>query len=151
MKLREIFFGPFVFLVVLGITLLCRPAEAVFFGPYQLTAPIAVDGDTIRADVTIWPAIIVDASIRVVGVDTPELRASTACERDLAVKAKAFTDTWIQTNQPLMIGAVKPDKYSGRYDDAVVTGKDGTSLTTALIQAGIGRPYSGGARQGWCP
>ena len=27
---------------------------------------------------------------------------------------------------------------------------DGRSLAAALIQAGLGRPYAGGKRQGWC-
>lgn len=138
---------------LLLILLLIFPgvSPAAFYGPYTLVAPIAIDGDTLRADVQIWPDLIVDISIRVIGVDTPELRATSACEKELAQKAKAFTDAWIQANAPLMIGAVKPDKYAGRYD-AVVTGRDGASLATALIVAGHGRAYSGGARlPGWCP
>ena len=124
--------------------------QAAFYGPYTLTAPVAIDGDTLRADVQIWPDMMTDVAIRVIGVDTPEIRATSACERDLAQKAKAFTDAWIQANAPLMIGAVKPDKYAGRYD-AVVTGNDGSSLSAALIQSGHGRPYDGGKREPWCP
>ena len=135
---------------LLMFLLLISPVEAAFYGPYTLIAPVAVDGDTIRADVAIWPELTVDAAIRVAGVDTPELRASIPCEYQLAIKAKEFTDAWIQAQAPLMIGAVKPDKYAGRYD-AVVTGKNGTSLAKALIDAGHGRSYSGGARLGWCP
>lgn len=138
-------------LLLILLAVLPGPVLAAFYGPYTLTAPIAIDGDTIRADVAIWPDTVVDAAIRVLGVDTPEMKASNACERDLAQKAKAFTDAWIQANAPLLIGAVKPDKYAGRFD-AVVTGKDGTSLSVALIQSGHGRRYTGGARlPGWCP
>lgn len=128
---------------------LSSPSWSAFYGPYALTAPIAIDGDTINADVQVWPDLTVDTNIRVRGVDTPELRAPTACERDLAVKAKAFTSIWLLTYQPILISSVAPDKYSGRYD-AVVTGIGGAVLATDLINAGHGVPYSGGARKPWC-
>lgn len=136
-------------LFLLVVCFLSSPSWSAFYGPYTLIAPIAVDGDTINADVTIWPDITVDAGIRVRGVDTPEIRGSTGCERDLAVKAKAFTDLWLITNQPISISSVAPDKYSGRYD-AVVTGLGGAVLAADLINAGHGVPYSGGARKPWC-
>lgn len=132
------------------LALFVFPARAAFYGPYTLVAPIAIDGDTLRADVAIWPDTIVDVAIRVIGVDTPELRTSSACERELAQKAKAFADAWIQAHGPLTIDAVKPDKYAGRID-AVVTGRDGSTLAAALIATGHGRAYNGGAREGWCP
>jgi len=134
-------------LILLGLVF---PAQAAFYGPYTLTAPVAIDGDTLRADVEIWPGTVVDASIRVIGVDTPELRTACAGERALAQKAKAFTDAWIQANAPITISSVKPDKYAGRFD-AIVTGRTGGSLAGDLIAQGHGRPYGGGARQPWCP
>ncbi len=136
-------------IILLVLLVFSVGASAAFYGPYTLMAPVAIDGDTLRADVQIWPDTVVDVAIRVIGVDTPELHASIACERDRARLAKLFTDAWIQSHAPLMIGAVKPDKYAGRYD-AVVTGNDGTSLSKALIDSGHGRPYSGGAREPWC-
>lgn len=138
--------------IIFAVAIFCflsSPSWSAFYGPYALLAPMATDGDTINADVPIWPGVTVDAGIRVRGVDTPELRGATACERDLAVKAKAFTDMWLLTHQPISISSVAPDKYSGRYD-AVVTGLGGAVLATDLINAGHGVPYSGGARKPWC-
>src|SRR3990172_8583980 len=135
-----------IFLAVL-FCFLSLPSYAVFYGPYALIAPTAIDGDTIRADVPVWPGVNIDASIRVIGVDTPEL--NIACEKELAIAAKAFTEAWINRNSPVVVGSVKPDKYSGRYD-AIVTGAGGERLSTALIQSGHGRPYNGGKRQSWC-
>lgn len=126
------------------------PAWSAFYGPYSVSAPIAIDGDTIRGDVAIWPDMTADIAIRVRGVDTPELHGATQCERDLAQKAKEFTDAWLASNAPILIGLVASDKYAGRVD-AVVTGLGGKVLAEALIQSGNGRPYSGGTRQPWCP
>lgn len=123
-------------------------ASAAYSGPYVLLAPVAVDGDTLRADVPIWPGVMADdVSIRVIGVDTPEI--NIACERDRALAAKAFTDAWLVRNRPVVIGSVKPDKFGGRFD-AIVTGAGGERLSAALIKAGHGRVYNGGARQPWC-
>lgn len=134
-------------LVLLGF--LSSLASAAFYGPYGVTSATAIDGDTLRADVHIWPDQVADVAIRVRGVDTPELKSQNPCERELAVRAKAFTESWISANGPIVVGAVTPDKYAGRYD-AVVTGLGGKSLADALIAAGHGRPYSGGARTPWC-
>ena len=120
------------------------------YGPYRLAAPIATDGDTIRADVLIWPQHSVDTAIRVSGVDTPETgKAKCAAEKVAGHKAKAFTQTWISAHQPLTINLVKADAYPGRFD-AVVAGRDGSLLAGALIAAGHGRP-SRGQRSSWCP
>lgn len=127
-------------------------ASSAYSGPYALLAPVAVDGDTINADVPLWPGVTADdVSIRVLGVDTPEITGSKCAEEKAAgILAKAFTDAWITKNYPIVVVNVKPDKYSGRFD-AIVTGSGGERLSAALIQAGHGRPYNGGARQSWCP
>ena len=127
----------------------CCPSWAASYGPYGLSAPIAVDGDTLRATVHIWPDLTADVAIRVRGVDTPEIRGATQCERDKAIAAREFTDAWLVQNRPITIHTVAPDKYAGRVD-AVVVGLGGERLSDALIQSGHGRPYSGGARKPWC-
>lgn len=141
---------------LLMICFLSSPAFAGYQGPYSLIAPIAVDGDTIKADVPVWPGVNIDASIRVIGVDTPELApagcatpAENIAIRAAAVRAKEFVDAWLNRNSPAVIGSVKQDTYSGRYD-AVVTGSGGERLSDALIQAGMGRAYNGGKRKTWC-
>lgn len=136
--------------VFLALSFFSSVASAAYYGPYVLVAPIAIDGDTIRAEVPVWPGIDADASIRVIGVDTPELTgAKCPEEKSAALKAKAFTDSWLLAHAPIVIGNVIQDKYSGRYD-AVVTGRDGERLSDALIQSGNGRKYNGGARGAWC-
>lgn len=132
------------------------PLPAFSYGPYSLIAPIAIDGDTIRAEVPVWPSIGVDASIRVIGVDSPELTSpgcATQAEND-AIRAagraaKVFTDSWLSRNTPIVITGVKMDAYAGRYD-AVVLGSDGEKLADALIKSGHGRKYNGGKRATWC-
>ena len=130
---------------------LSHASWAGYSGPYTLIAPIAIDGDTLRADVPVWPGMLADdVSIRVIGVDTPEISAPKCpAEKSAGLAAKEFTEAWIMANYPIFIGSIKPDKYSGRFD-AIVIGSNGTRLSDALIQAGHGRAYNGGVRQTWC-
>lgn len=143
-------------LIAILFCFLSSPSFAAYYGPYSLIAPTAIDGDTIRTDVPVWPHTNIEADIRVIGVDTPELTSAgcaTKAENDsiraAAFAAKAFTEAWINRNSPVVIGSVKPDAYSGRYD-AIVTGAGGERLSAALIQSGHGRAYNGGKRQTWC-
>lgn len=127
------------------------PAYSSSYGPFYLIAPTATDGDTIKADVQVWPSLTVDAAIRVIGVDTPEIsQAKCPEEKAAGIAARDFTNVWISAHVPLVINTVRPDKYSGRYD-AVVVGNNGDNLAADLIKSGHGRSYRGGARQSWCP
>ena len=121
------------------------------YGPYTIAAPIAIDGDTLRADVLIWPTLTADVAIRVIGVDTPEIsQPKCDAEKTSGLAAKEFTNNWLSIHLPITINTVKLDAYSGRVD-AVVIGNNGELLSADLIKAGHGRAYGGGKRQSWCP
>jgi len=142
----------FVFRLLLTVGAACflaLPSLASCYGIYSVVAPVAIDGDTIKGDVLIWPGLTAHASIRVLGIDTPELKSPLACERSLAIKAREFTDAWLVANYPVSISDVQPDKYGGRID-AHVRGLNGNLLAGALLAAGHARPYNSGTRQPWC-
>lgn len=95
-----------------------------------------IDGDTFLATASIWPGLEAALTVRVLGVDTPELRGET---RAAGEKARDFTKAWLddQGDVLLAIGCGRPSQDSfGRYL-AVVT-RDGKSLADDLIAAGLG-------------
>jgi len=63
-------------LVMLVLCFLALPLSlpAASYGPYSVLAPVAIDGDTLRADVMLWPTLTADVAIRVRAVDTPEIK-----------------------------------------------------------------------------
>jgi hypothetical protein len=69
-------------LVGLLLGFLPFPSFAVSYGPYSLIAPIAVDGDTVKASIAIFPGLYYEASIRIVGVDTPEINGKCTTEKE---------------------------------------------------------------------
>lgn len=116
---------------------------------YQATVLRVIDGDTIRVSIEIWHEQTVITSIRVRGVDTPELKGKCEEERALARKAREFTSTLLSAGSRITLTKIAPDKYGGRYD-ADVTIIDGRELAAVLIESGLARPYKGEKRGGWC-
>ena len=105
------------------------------------------DGDTFRARIPVWDNIDVVTAVRIRGIDTPEIKGKCPAEKAAALEAKARLAVLL--NGAIIVSEIKPDKYSGRVDADVTV--DGKSVAAILIAEGLARPYTGGARQGWCP
>lgn len=120
---------------------------AYTYGPYPARLVSVHDGDTIKVDVQVWPGQTNRVSVRLDGVDTPELRGKCPQERVQAIKARDYVIAMTK-DKSLAIQAVTLGKYAGRVVARVLV--DGQDLTDMLIAAGLGRPYDGGKRQGWC-
>ena len=55
------------------------------------------DGDTITVNIPdIHPLLGSEISVRVYGIDTPELKTDDKCEKEIALKAQAFVETMIK-------------------------------------------------------
>lgn len=118
-------------------------------GPFPAQVIKVVDGDTLRASIQIWLGQTTVTSIRVRGVDTPELRGKCAEEKDKALQAKAQVSLWAPPDAAIQVLNVQTDKYGGRVVADVLL-PDGRLLRDALIEAGLARPYDGTKRQPWC-
>lgn len=105
------------------------------------------DGDTISVEVTVWVDQVLTTSVRVDGIDTPEIRGKCTEERVLAIKAK---DRVFELVSPgLTLKKVRWGKYARRVVADVYL-VSGDRLADVLIAEGLGRLYDGGKRQSWC-
>ncbi|MEO0495742.1 MAG: thermonuclease family protein [Pseudomonadota bacterium] len=125
-----------------------RRSRGSVVGHYTAHIVSAHDGDTMRAHVEVWPSQTMEATIRLRGVDTPELNADCAGEVELARKARDYVRL-LTIGKTVTLDEVSKGKYYGRVI-ASVTLNDGRSLATVLLEEGLGRPYGGGKRQDWC-
>lgn len=116
-------------------------------GPVLVDVVRVYDGDTFTADATPWPKVTIRVSVRLRGVDTPELRGK--CEAEKA-KARAARDALKELLQsaPVTITNIERGKYAGRVVADVWAGD--VNAAEVLIAEGLGRPYDGGKRVGWC-
>ena len=104
------------------------------------------DGDTITVEARIWPGLTWMGSVRVRGVDTPEIRGKCAAEKAAAIAARNFVRNAV--GDAVTLAGVAHGKYAGRVVADVVL-SDGRNLATVLIEAGYA-PYEGGKRRAWC-
>lgn len=110
---------------------------------------IAYDADTLYIVIPSLPGPLQRASIRVLGIDAPEIRGKCESEKARAADGRAFVLHAFRGAETVTLDVIGWDKYGGRVDAHVVM-PDGRDLASALIEAGLGRPYDGGARTGWC-
>jgi micrococcal nuclease len=131
---------------ILCFTLATPSAAGPAYGPYRASITRVVDGDTVEADLFLYPSLKVTTLVRLKGIDTPEIHGPTSCERALAQRASAYLATLaIGTAQ---VDEVSPDKFGSRIDGRVLV--KGVDLAAAMISSGHGRAYSGGTRRAWC-
>ncbi len=88
--------------------------------------------------------------VRIMSVDTPEIKGKCRKEIDLARKAKKFTVAFVRTSSDIVLTYDEYNKYD-RYGRLLAyLSVDGRDLSEALIENKLGRRYDGGKRMGWC-
>jgi len=120
----------------------------VITGPVAAKVVKVYDGDTFTVEAYPWPGLEAKASVRVNGVDTPEIRGKCEAEKLKAIEAREFVK-WLVLGETVFLQNIKYGKYAGRVV-ADVKLKGGSSLADKIINQGLGREYHGGAREGWC-
>lgn len=134
--------------IILILMLAPSPALAeTYSGPYKATVQKVVDGDTFEATFFVFHGVQIKAKIRILGIDTPEIRGKCEKEKRMAQQARELARKLLK-DQALLVD-VSPDKYSGRYD-ARVLAADGKDVGQQMIASGLARKYNGGKRAGWC-
>lgn len=128
------------------------PNVSAFPGPFASEIVRVVDGDTFKARVQVWFGQEITTSVRVRGFDAPEIKGKCAKESKAAQEATNMLRD-ILSSGPVTLRTIGPDKYFGRVVASVhVKLGDGieTDVAQMMIAAGMGRPYNGGTRGGWC-
>lgn len=149
-RLRHILISTLSAAVLCGATAGEGTAESrrVLPGPVEARVVRVIDGDTFLADVHVWPGHTVRVSIRLRGIDAPEMRGACASERAAASRARDKL-VLLLGEGPVLVTNVGGGKYYGRVL-ADVAGPDGGQAAAALLRKGLVRPYSGGRRVSLC-
>lgn len=108
------------------------------------------DGDTVTFNIKdVHPLIGKNISVRVLGVDTPEIKGKTFCEKQQAKVVKTFVERTLLKAKTIEITEVQKDKYFRLLGDVKA---DGKSLKEMLINEGYAYPYFGDTKQkiDWC-
>ena len=107
------------------------------------------DGDTITFNLPgLHPIIGEKISIRVNGIDTPEIRGKCEKEKYDAKQAKEMVADILKDAEQIVLRNMERGKYFRIAADVIV---DGESLGDTLIEAGMAVRYDGGKKtHRWC-
>ena len=109
---------------------------------------VCYDGDTCYITMKSLPKSLSKMTVRILGIDTPELRGKCAKEKELAMKAKIFANLIFLEARKIEFKDLKWDKYGGRILSNVYI--DGYLYADMIINEQLARPYDGGKKEGWC-
>lgn len=112
---------------------------------YKAEVVSIYDGDTLLAEIEVWQNMFIKTRIRLMGIDTPEIKGE--CEVEIKNALKARNRLRELAKKQVEIVPVKEDKY-GRvlayaYDDK------NRNLNDLLLNEGLARKYIGW-QQPWC-
>jgi len=122
-------------------------AAVIISGPITAEVVSVYDGDTFTVNSYPWPGMIIRVSVRVNGIDTPEIRGKCLAEKTLAIKARNRAKELLSDEVYLV--DIKRGKYAGRIVADVYL-KSGKNLAEVLIKEELGREYDGKKRKSWC-
>jgi|SRR5690554_3099989 len=106
------------------------------------------DADTFTVNIHGWPSIVGERiSVRVKGIDAPEIRGKCRAEIIRARRAKEFTVEQLRSAKRIELKNLGRDKYFRILADVFV---DGRSLAQQLVQQDFARLYDGGRKASWC-
>jgi endonuclease YncB( thermonuclease family) len=128
---------------------LCTKVTAKSYGQVKVDRVVGVyDGDTVTVSIKGWPPLIGESvSVRIAGIDTPEIRGQCAGEKALAMQARTLTRQLLSSARSVELRNLQRDKYFRILADICIDGQD---LGDILIQRRLALPYTGGTKSSWC-
>ncbi len=137
--------------LLFALLLLATPLQAKTaktYGSLVVSEVVKViDGDTIKVNIdTVHPLIGEAISVRLAGIDTPELSSKDPPIQSLALRAKAFTEEALKGAHTIVLIDMRRDKYFRILADVLI---DGESLSEKLIGARLALPYHGREKPDW--
>lgn len=109
---------------------------------------LCYDGDTCYITAKTFPQSLQKMSIRILGIDTPEIRGDCEEEKALAAIGREYANELFRAADEITLENLDWDKYGGRVLADVYL--DGELYSQKLIDAGLARPYDGGTKKPWC-
>lgn len=106
-----------------------------------------IDGDSFRANIRDYPAIIGEnIPVYIAGIASPPIRGTSGPVKELALKAKTFTESKLSQANVITLKNIQRGMYFSITADVYV---DGKSLARELVRAGLGKKYYGGPKPSW--
>jgi len=97
-----------------------------------------IDGDTIDVSLNLGFNITIQQRVRLIGIDTPELRDKNPHIREDAHVARLFVEKKLAEAEEIIIHTLKPDSFGRCLGEVFL---DGVSLNQTLLEEGYAEEY----------
>ena len=139
------------FLLVFCIMILLSACDTVYAS--NVIKPDSVvkvhDGDTFTVNISGCPDVFCKRlSVRISGIDTPEMKGKCPEEIAGAIAAKNYLTDKVMNANDIVLSNPTRDKYFRINAHVLVSGVD---VGADMVSKGLARAYSGGKRARWCP
>jgi micrococcal nuclease len=105
------------------------------------------DGDTFIVEIAdVHPLMGTQVSVRINGIDTPEITDKREEVKWLAIQARDYVAKRLEGAQSIELLNVQRDKYFRILADVLV---DGVNLAEELVEKGLAKRYDGGVKPQW--
>jgi micrococcal nuclease len=138
------------FFLILPLLSLHSPAQAKSFGDFEGAVYVRnYDGDTITFNLPeLHPIIGEKISIRINGIDTPEIKGKCEKEKYDAKQAQEMVADILKDAEQIVLRNMERGKYFRIAADVIV---DGENLADMLVESGVAVKYDGGKKSHkWC-
>ena len=127
----------------------CLSGSAYAYDFHDVKYIRAYDGDTITVTIpTVHPLFGNKISIRLEGIDTPEIRGQCQKEKDRAVAARDFVRQILSQSHSINIQDAERGKYFRIVGRVIADYQD---ISTLLLKNNLAVPYSGNTKtKNWC-
>lgn len=108
------------------------------------------DADTITFNIkNVHPLLGENISVRVLGIDAPEIKGDLPCEKEVSRNAKRLVENLLKNAKRIDLQDVEKDKYFRILANVYI---DGKNLKDVLIKNNLAYEYDGGTKQkkDWC-
>lgn len=124
------------------------PRQEILLGPIPVEVLRVLDGDTISVKARVWIGSDVETSVRIEGIDAPEIKGKCEKERSMAEAARQEVARLLGGGN-VSIYNIRLEKYAGRVMAQIQTA-DGINIGKHMVEKGFARPYHGDKRKPWC-
>jgi micrococcal nuclease len=137
-------------LLVIFLFIIPFPAHAkeILPGPYRAEILEVIDGDTARMRIEVWLGQKIDITVRLDGIDAPELSGACRLEEEQAQQAKKALHHLI-SSRTVLLRDIRYGKYAGRIIARLET-EGGQDIASLLLSRNLVRAYHGRSRKSWC-
>lgn len=109
------------------------------------------DGDTIKVNIPdVHPLLGKGIEVRVLGIDSPEMRTHDSCEKNVAKQAQKIVEGLLRNAKRIDLRDIGRDKYFRVLANVYA---DGVLIKDSLLKAKMAYTYDGGTKKkiDWCP